>query len=126
MSIDCKPFDDVTRALTGLGEYTTLIAERGEVLVVSVIATRPEAACPRCGEFSVAVKSAIVREVRDVSHAGTPVVLTVTKRAFKCLAAHCETKTFTQHTDEIPARSRFTQRCREHAGRPGRTGRQHQ
>jgi transposase len=111
----------LTRASTGLSEYTIVTAETsGDVLVVSVIATALSAPCPGCGEFSTAVKALRCSSVRDVPHAGRRVQLSVVKRSFRCLAAGCDRKSFTQHTDEIGARRRTSTRCRELMGRAGK------
>ena len=121
MNTDPMPFDALTRVLTGLHEYTIVAAvDTPNSLTVRVIATAASAPCPACGEFSTAVKAVREQSVRDVPHAGRAVALTVVKRSFRCVAGWCERKTFTQHTDEIPARRRTTARCREQIGRAGK------
>ena len=121
MTIDPVAFDALTRVLTGLHEYTIVAADdTPNSLVVRVIATASSAPCPACGEFSTAVKAVREQSVRDAPHAGRAVALTVVKRSFRCGADWCERKTFTQHTDEIPARRRTTSRCREQIGRAGK------
>lgn len=121
MVIDVMSFDALRRVLTGLSEYTVRHAfeSRGEVNV-EVIATRAEAPCPECGEFSPHVKTVRAQMVRDVASAGRPVRLTVHKRAFRCVAPGCARRSFTQHTDELHARKRVTSRCREMMGRAGK------
>ena len=105
MSFDPTSFDALSRVLTGLHEYTIVAADDTlNTLTVKVIATATSAPCPSCGEFSTAVKAVREQTVRDVAHAGRAVVLTVSKRSFRCTAEWCERKTFTQHTDEIAAR----------------------
>lgn len=80
-------FDAIARVLTGLSEYTITAAdETPGGLRVSVIATREEAACPGCGEFSDRVKALRAQGVRDVPHAGRAVMLCVVKRSFRCNA----------------------------------------
>jgi transposase len=114
-------FDAIGRVLTGLSEYTITAAdETPGGLRVSVIATRQDAACPGCGEFSDRVKALRAQGVRDVPHAGRAVLLCVVKRSFRCPVVWCERRSFTQHTDEITARRRTTTRCREQMGRAGK------
>jgi transposase len=121
MVIDVMSLDALGRVLTGLFEYTVLHAfESGGELIVEVIAMRAEAACPGCGEFSTHVKTVRAQIVRDVALAGRPVRLTVQKRAFRCVAPGCLRRSFTQHTDELPARKRVTTRCRKLMGRAGK------
>ena len=73
MTIDVMPFDALTRGLTGLSEYTILHAsEVNNELVIEVIATRTEAPCPGCGEFSTRIKTVRSQSVRDVASAGRP------------------------------------------------------
>ena len=121
MTVDPTLFDTIARVLTGLSEYTITAAdETTDGLRVSVIATRQEAACPGCGEFSDRVKALRSQAVRDVPHAGRAVSLTVVKRSFRCPVEWCERRSFTQHTDELTARRRTTTRCRELMGRAGK------
>ena len=121
MDIDVKRFDDVTRALTGLADYMVVEAVTGgeEGLVVTVQLTAPEAPCPDCGEYSTRVKSCRTSLVRDAPCGGRPTVLEVVKRAFRCDGLGCPRKSFTETSDQIRARSRVTQRCREVIGRAG-------
>ena len=51
MDIDVKRFDDVTRALTGLPDYTVTeaLTSSEEGLVVTVQLAASEAPCPVCG-----------------------------------------------------------------------------
>ena len=121
MPFDPTSFDALTRVLTGLSEYTIRAAEdTRDRLEVSVVATATTAPCPSCGEFSGSVKGVREQRVRDVPHAGRSVMLTVAKRSFRCTADGCERRTFTQHTGEIVARRRTTERCRELIGRAGK------
>jgi transposase len=121
MTDDVTSRDALARVLTGLADYSVLDAQEADgELLVTVIATSTSAPCPGCGEFSVHVKSLRSQIVRDVSHAGRGVRLVVHKRAFRCVASGCERRSFTQHTDEVPARRRVTTRCRELIGRAGK------
>ena len=121
MDIDVKRFDDVTRALTGLPDYTVVeaLTTGEEGLVVTVQLASPEAPCPECGEYSKRVKSCRSSLVRDAPCGGRPTVLVVVKRAFRCDGLGCPRKSFTETSDQIRARSRVTQRCREVIGRAG-------
>ncbi len=121
MSSNAIACETLVRVLTGLSEYTVLHAtESNNELVVEVIATRIEAACPGCGEFSSRVKSVRTHIVRDVPSAGRPCKLVVQKRSFRCVAPSCSRSSFTQHTNELPALKRVTGRCRELIGRAGK------
>jgi transposase len=121
MDTDVKRFDDVTRALTGLSDYTVVDAVTSEVegLAVTVQLTASEAPCPECGEYSKRVKSCRTSIVRDAPCGGRPTVLKVVKRSFRCDGLGCPRKSFTETSDQVRARSRVTQRCREVVGRAG-------
>lgn len=122
MDTDVRSFEDLTRSLSGLAEYTVVDADDAGVagLNVTVRRTRAEAACPACGEFSFRVKSCRTSTVRDAAWAARPTVLLVAKRAFRCDATGCARKSFTETTAEVPARARTTTRCREAIGVAGR------
>lgn len=119
MDTDVRSFEDLTRSLSGLAEYTVVDADDTAAagLSVTVRRTRTDAAC---GEFSFRVKSWRTSTVRDAAWAARPTVLLVAKRAFRCDAVGCERKSFTETTTEVPARARTTTRCREAIGAAGR------
>jgi transposase len=121
MTDDDRSRDVIACVLSGLSEYRVLDAARtGDDLVVTVIAAATSAPCPACGEFSADVKAVRSQLVRDVGHTGRGVQLMVGKRSLRCVAEGCERRSFTQHTDELPARRRVTARCRELIGRAGK------
>ena len=121
MTVDAIACETLVRVLTGLSEYIVLHAtELNNELVVEVIAKRSDAPCPGCGEFSSRLKSVRTQTVRDVPSAGRRCTLTVHKRSFRCGAAGCVRRSFTQHTNEVPALKRVTARCRELIGRAGK------
>jgi transposase len=113
---------DATRVLVGLDEFVVLAAREvdGE-LVVEVAAARAEAPCPACGVFSARVKEHRRQRVRDDRSFGRPTTLVWSKRRFYCSEAACERRSFTESTDEIPTRSRLTDRLRRAIGRAART-----
>ncbi|MCB1030660.1 MAG: ISL3 family transposase [Acidimicrobiales bacterium] len=113
--------NDLTRVLSGLWEYTVCDAsETSDGLVVEVIATRLDAPCPVCGTLSDRVKSYRISTVVDSSCFGRRCRLLVRRRAFRCVNAGCERKSFTEATSEVPRRARVTTRCRVQMGVAGR------
>jgi len=114
--------EELTRALTGLEEYVVLAATESAEggLVVAVMATRVEAACPACGTFSDRVKSYRTCTVTDSPTHGRRCRLRVTKRAFRCVTPGCVRKSFTESTGQVACRARVTTRCGEQMGGAGR------
>ena len=116
------PADEVTRALTGLDDYTVIAAHDDPVegLVIDVASRRRETPCPACGVFSARVKSVRVLVVTDALAHGRRCRLRVARRAFRCDTPGCERQSFTEASDEVPRRARVTTRCRTAMGRAGR------
>ena len=101
---------DVTRVLSGLGEFeVTGAVESAGGLEVSVRVARPDAARPRCGVFSRRVKEYRTQRVRDGLSYERPTVLVWTKRRFGCETPGC-VGTFTESTGQVPPRRRLTAR----------------
>lgn len=69
MDTDVRSFEDLTRSLSGLAEYTVVDAHdsAGPGLSVTVRRSRADAACPAYGEFSFRVKSCSTSTVRDAT-----------------------------------------------------------
>jgi transposase len=107
--------------LVGLDEYVVLDAVEVEgELMVTVAVARPEAACPRCGVFSVRVKQYLRQRVRDGVSFARLTTLVWVKRRFRCDTPGCR-PSFTESTVQVPTRARLTCRLREAIGRAVRT-----
>ncbi len=89
-------------------------------MVIDIERSRREAPCPACGTFSGRVKSKRTCLVIDAPAHAKRCRLAVTKRAFRCDTPGCERASFTETTDELPARSRVTARARRAMGVAGR------
>ena len=81
-----------------------------QVLVETIDA---EGACPSCGVLSSRVHSRPVQHVTDVPCGGDRLDITVRKRRYVCLEQVCPRGTFTEQTDQLPARARVTTRLAE-------------
>jgi transposase len=79
------------------------------VLVESVA---EEGGCPGCGVASAVVKDRPVRRVKDLPHGDTALRVWVRKRRFACGEPLCERGSFTEVSDQLPARARLTARLR--------------
>ena len=108
-----KPTHDADAAsiLFNLPGYRVLSAVRGpdgrEVLVETIA---DEGACPDCGVVSGRVQARPVQRVKDVECGGEPVAVRVRKRRYVCTEELCRRRTFTEVTDQLPARARLTTR----------------
>src|SRR5690625_1021834 len=60
--------------------------------------------------MSSRVHSRPVQQVKDVTCGGQPVVVRVRKRRYVCAEELCPRGTFTEVTDQLPARARLTTR----------------
>ena len=102
---------DVTRALSGLGgfEVTGAVECAAGGLEVSVRLARPDAACPRCGAFSIRVKEYRTQRVRDGLSYERPTTLVWTKRRFRCATPGC-VGSFTESSGQVGPRRRVTAR----------------
>jgi len=107
--------DDGTAVLLGLeDEFTVLMVERvdpGRVKAVIEVSA-VEDACPGCGVLSSRVKDRPVIVVKDLKACGQVVDLCWRKRRLTCQESGCSRATFTQQSEQIPARSRVTARLR--------------
>lgn len=117
---------DAASILFNLPGYRVLCVVRGEgsreVLVETVA---DEGACPDCGVLSSRVQARPVQEVKDLECGGEPVLLRVRKRRYVCAEELCGRRTFTEVTEQLPARARLTTRLAERVisqlrGEPGR------
>ena len=102
---------DVTRALSGLEDFevTGAVECAAGGLEVSVRLARPDAACPRCGAFSIRVKEYRTQRVRDGLSYERPTTLVWTKRRFRCATPGC-VGSFTESSGQVGPRRRVTAR----------------
>lgn len=83
----------------------------GRRIIVAADAT--EEACPGCGVFSSRVHQRVRQSVKDIPVGGTCLEVIVVKPRFVCAETACPRRTFTQVTEQLPARARCTTRLRE-------------
>lgn len=72
-----------------------------------------EGACPSCGVLSSRVHQRVRQSVKDIPAGGSLVEVVVVKPRFVCAETACERRTFTQSTEQLPARARCTTRLKE-------------
>ncbi len=70
--------------------------------------------CPDCGAISTKVHAWVKQQVRDIPAGGDTVEVVVRKRRMVCAEPACGRQTFTQATEQLPARARCLTRLREH------------
>jgi len=96
--------------------------------IVLFATTRRAGRCPRCRHRSTRVHSHYERVLRDLPCAGTPVILRLRVRRFRCSCARCPCRIFTERLPSLLAPgARRTQRAQDHlcaqgfalGGRPG-------
>src|SRR5690625_1696928 len=103
---------DVASILFNLPGYRVISAwydDQGQ-RVVMIETAASEDGCPSCGVMSSRVHSRPVQQVKDVTCGGQPVVVRVRKRRYVCAEERCPRGTFTEVTDQLPARARLTTR----------------
>ncbi|MGI8523487.1 MAG: ISL3 family transposase [Nocardioides sp.] len=88
----------------------TLEPAGGRRVLVESIAE--EGGCPSCGTLSRLVKDRPTSPVKDLPHGAVPVRVWVRKRRFLCRERLCPRRSFTEVSDELPARARLTTRLR--------------
>ncbi len=71
-----------------------------------------EGGCPSCGVMSSRVKDRLLCRLKDLPHGAVPLHVLVCKRRFVCTEKLCARGSFTEVSDQIPARSRLTTRLR--------------
>ncbi|ANS79341.1 Mobile element protein [Serinicoccus hydrothermalis] len=72
-----------------------------------------EGACPSCGVLSSRVQARPTQHVKDVTCGGQPLDVVVRKRRYACGEALCPRRSFTEETEQLPARARVTTRLAE-------------
>lgn len=90
---------------------TAAVGDDPRQVVVETIDT--EGACPACGVLSSRVQARPVQEVKDVTCGGERLAVSVRKRRYVCAETACPRRTFTEQTDQVPARARVTARLAE-------------
>lgn len=78
-----------------------------QVLIETIEA---EGACPTCGVLSSRVQARPTQHVKDVTCGGERLDVSVRKRRYACLESACPRRTFTEETEQLPARARVTTR----------------
>ncbi len=71
-----------------------------------------EGGCPACGAASSVIKDRPVRRVKDLPHGDTAMRVWVRKRRFACPEPLCRRGSFTEVTEQLPARARLNARLR--------------
>jgi len=89
----------------------SLEPDGGRLVLVETVAT--EGGCPSCGVMSSRIKDRPVCRLKDLPHGSLALHLWVCKRRFVCTEKRCARRSFTEVTDQIPARSRLTKRLRK-------------
>ena len=74
--------------------------------VVLVESSASEGGCPSCGVMSSRIKDRPTCRLKDLPHGSVPLHLWVCKRRFVCTEQLCSRRSFTEVSDQIPARSR--------------------
>jgi transposase len=88
----------------------TLDPDGGRLVLVKSVAR--EGGCPSCGVISSRVKDRPLCQLKGLPHGSVPLRLWVCKRRFLCTEKLCARASFTEVSDQVPARSRLTQRLR--------------
>src|SRR5665647_2009793 len=88
----------------------TLEPDGGRLVLVESVAK--DGGCPSCGVMSSRLKDRPVCQLKDLPHGSVPLRLWVCKRRFVCTEALCSRGSFTEVSDQVPARSRLTTRLR--------------
>lgn len=79
---------------------------------VVVTAVDQQSACPSCGVLSTRVHQRIRQRVKDIPPGGARVEVVVIKPRYLCTETACPRQTFTQVTEQLPARARCTTRLK--------------
>jgi len=107
----CSVSGSLLFALPGFRVLDVSVGPDGARLVlVEDVAT--EGGCPSCGVASSLVKDRPVCRVKDLPHGVVALRVSVRKRRFVCAERLCSRGSFTQVSDQLPARARLTARLR--------------
>ena len=84
----------------------TLEPDGGRLVLVETVAI--EGGCPSCGVMSSRIKDRPTCRLKDLPHGSVPLRLWMVKRRFVCAEKLCARGSFTEVSDQVPARSRLT------------------
>lgn len=109
---------DAASVLFNLPGYRVLAVTPGSedepLRTVLVESLETSAGCPSCGVLTARVHSRPVQQVKDLPCGGDAVRVLVRKRRYTCRESLCDRATFTEETEQLPARARLTTRLTEH------------
>ena len=114
-----KPTFDVDAAsiLFNLSGYRVVSATPGvgveQPRQVLIETTTSEGACPSCGVLSSRIQARPTQRVKDVPCGGERLDVLVRKRRYACRESLCPRRSFTEETEQLPARARVTTRLTE-------------
>ena len=114
-----KPTFDVDAAsiLFNLSGYRVVSATPGvgveQPRQVLIETTTSEGACPSCGVLSSRIQARPTQRVKDVACGGQRLDVLVRKRRYACREVLCPRRSFTEETEQLPARARVTTRLAE-------------
>jgi transposase len=105
---------DRTTLLFALPDFRVLdvTVEPGGGRRVLVESVAEQGGCPGCGVLSALIKDRPTSRVKDLPHGLVPLIVFVRKRRFACVEVLCERRSFTETSDQLPARARVTTRLR--------------
>lgn len=113
-----RTFDvDAASILFNLSGYRVVSAspavggEQPRQVVIETLAY--EGACPSCGVLSSRIQARPVQHVKDVACGGQRLDVLVRKRRYACREPLCPRRSFTEETEQLPARARVTTRLVE-------------
>jgi transposase len=92
----------------------TAEADGGRRVLVETVAG--EGGCPNCGVVSSRIKDRPTSRVKDLPHGPSALRVWVRKRRFVCAQRECGRRSFTETSDQLPARARLTKRLRVKIG----------
>ena len=123
MGTDATGARDLGAVVLGLeGFRLVAVDEHDGELELAVETTNDLVGCPGCGAVATAHGRRPVR-VRDLPVAGRPTTLIWLKRLWRCRHQRCETRTWSETSDEIGPRAAVSTRAGPAGVPPGRAGR---
>lgn len=90
---------------------TSAVGEQPRQVLIETVES--EGACPTCGVLSSRIQARPVQRVTDVACGGERLDVLVRKRRYACREPLCPRRSFTEETDQLPARARITTRLVE-------------
>jgi transposase len=87
------------------------VGDQPRQVLIETVAT--EGACPSCGVLSSRVQARPTQHVKDVACGGGRLDVVVRKRRYACRESLCPRRSFTEETEQLPARARVTTRLAE-------------